>query len=38
MLADKKLKSFVPTIKPKEAKLFYQDILRLELLSEDNFA
>ncbi|MDE1192764.1 MAG: VOC family protein [Arachidicoccus sp.] len=38
MLADKKLKAFVPTVKPSEAKLFYQDILGLKLLSEDNFA
>ena len=38
MLADKKLKAFVPTVKPDEAKLFYKDILGLKLLSEDNFA
>jgi len=38
MLADKKLKAFVPTVKPGEAKSFYQDILGLKLLSEDNFA
>lgn len=38
MLADKKLKAFVPTVKPKEAKLFYKDILGLQLLSEDSFA
>ncbi len=38
MLADKKLKAFVPTVKPNEAKSFYQDVLGLKLLSEDNFA
>ena len=38
MLAGEKLKAFVPTVKPKEAKLFYQDVLGLKLLSEDNFA
>src|SRR5215813_4053662 len=38
MLADKKLKAFVPTIKPGKAKSFYRDILELELLSEDNYA
>ena len=38
MFADKKLKAFVPTVKPNEAKSFYQDILGLKLLSEDNYA
>ena len=38
MLTDKKLKAFVPTVKPNEAKLFYKDILGLKLLSQDNFA
>lgn len=38
MLADKKLKAFVPTVRPKEAKVFYKDTLGFELLSEDNFA
>ena len=38
MLTDKKLKAFVPTVKPNEAKLFYNDILGLKLLSEDQFA
>ena len=38
MLSDKKLKAFVPTVKPNEAKLFYKDILGLKLLSQDNFA
>ena len=38
MLTDKKLKAFVPTVKPNDAKLFYKDILGLKLLSEDQFA
>ena len=38
MLADKELKAFVPTIKPDKAKSFYNDILGLKLLSEDNYA
>ena len=38
MLADKKPKAFVPTVNPQEAKSFYQDIVGLKLLSEDNFA
>jgi predicted enzyme related to lactoylglutathione lyase len=38
MLANATLKSFVPTVKPKEAKVFYRDILGLELLSEDDYA
>jgi len=38
MLADKELKAFVPTVKPGEAKTFYQDILGLTLLSEDAYA
>ncbi len=38
MLSDKKLKAFVPTIKPERAKIFYKDILGLKLLSEDNYA
>ena len=37
MLADKKLKAFVPTTKPDKAKSFYRDILGLELLSEDDY-
>ena len=37
MLADKKLKAFVATTKPYEAKSFYQYILGLKLLSEDNY-
>jgi predicted enzyme related to lactoylglutathione lyase len=38
MLADQKLKAFVPTIKPEEAKLFYRDVLGLKFLSQDNYA
>ncbi len=38
MLADKKLKAFVPTVNPAKAKSFYQDTLGLKLLSEDNYA
>lgn len=38
MLADKKLKAFVSTIKPTEAKSFYKDILGLQLLFEDSYA
>jgi catechol 2,3-dioxygenase-like lactoylglutathione lyase family enzyme len=38
MLADKKLKAFVPTIKPEEAKSFYKDVLGLNLLSQDKYA
>ena len=38
MLADKKLKAFVPTIKPAEARSFYGEMLGLKLLSEDNDA
>lgn len=38
MLSDKKLKAFVPTIKPEEAKSFYQGTLGLKLLSQDKYA
>lgn len=38
MLANETLKAFVPTVKPAEAKLFYGDVLGLNLLSEDNYA
>lgn len=38
MLADKKLKAFVPTVMPHKAKSFYKDILGLALLSEDDYA
>ena len=38
MLANETLKSFLPTVRPAEAKVFYRDILGLELLSEDDYA
>jgi catechol 2,3-dioxygenase-like lactoylglutathione lyase family enzyme len=38
MLSNKKLKAFVPTIMPEKAKSFYQDILGLRLISEDQYA
>jgi len=38
MLADKKLKAFIPTVMPKKAKTFYRDVLGLKLLSEDEYA
>ena len=38
MLADKELKAFVATTKTKKAKSFYQEILGLKLLSEDDYA
>lgn len=38
MLADKKLKSFIPTVNPEKAKTFYSDVLGLKLLSEDQYA
>jgi catechol 2,3-dioxygenase-like lactoylglutathione lyase family enzyme len=38
MLADKKLKSFIPTIMPAKARVFYRDVLGLKLLSEDEYA
>jgi predicted enzyme related to lactoylglutathione lyase len=38
MLADKKLKAFVPTTMPDKAKTFYQELLGLELLAEDEYA
>ena len=37
MLSTKKLKAFLPTTGPDKAKMFYQDVLGLKLLSEDNF-
>ncbi|MDB5136249.1 MAG: Glyoxalase/bleomycin resistance protein/dioxygenase [Mucilaginibacter sp.] len=37
MLINETLKTFVPTIKPQEAKTFYQDILELKLLNEDSY-
>ena len=38
MLTNATLKSFVPTVKPAEAKVFYQDVLGLKLLFEDAYA
>jgi predicted enzyme related to lactoylglutathione lyase len=38
ILGNQQLKTFVPTLKPSEAKSFYQDVLGLKLLSEDNYA
>ncbi len=38
MLADKKLKAFIPTMAPDKAKTFYSDILGLKLLSQDDYA
>jgi catechol 2,3-dioxygenase-like lactoylglutathione lyase family enzyme len=38
MLADQKLKAFIPTLMPGKAKWFYKDVLGLTLLSEDEFA
>ena len=38
MLSNENLKAFVPTTKPKKAKLFYSETLGLKLLSEDNYA
>ena len=38
MLAEKKLKAFVTTTKPGEAKSFYKDVLGLKLLSQDDYA
>lgn len=38
MLSNAIIKAFVPTVKPKEAKQFYSEILGFELLSEDNYA
>jgi predicted enzyme related to lactoylglutathione lyase len=38
MLGKEKLKGFVPTTKPKEAKEFYQNTLGLKFLWEDKYA
>ena len=38
MLSDKKLKAFVPTKQPGKAKSFYEKVLGLKLLSEDEYA
>jgi hypothetical protein len=37
MLADQKLKAFIPTVMPGKAKRFYKDVLGLTFLSEDEF-
>ena len=38
MLANQKLKAFVPTVDTKKARHFYKDVLGLTLLSQDNYA
>jgi catechol 2,3-dioxygenase-like lactoylglutathione lyase family enzyme len=38
MLSNAIIKAFVPTVKPEEAKIFYQEILGFKLLNEDNYA
>ena len=38
MFSDAVIKAFVPTIKPQEAKTFYQEVLGFKLLNEDYFA
>jgi catechol 2,3-dioxygenase-like lactoylglutathione lyase family enzyme len=38
MLANKKIKAFVPTTQPGKAKTFYRDVLGLTLIFEDNYA
>jgi predicted enzyme related to lactoylglutathione lyase len=37
MLINETLKTFVPTVKPQEAKAFYRDRLGLTLLGEDDY-
>jgi|ERR1700744_2689297 len=37
MLVNETLKTFVPTVKPKEARAFYQDTLGLKFLGEDGY-
>jgi catechol 2,3-dioxygenase-like lactoylglutathione lyase family enzyme len=37
MLEDKKLKAFIPTIKPEKARNFYKNVLGLKLISEDQY-
>jgi hypothetical protein len=37
MLADKKMKAFVPTLDPGKAKIFYTEILGLTFLSGDKY-
>lgn len=38
MLANQNLKAFAPTTRPAKAKSFYQNVLGLNLLSEDEYA
>ncbi len=38
MLSSQKLKAFIPTVNPQQAKQFYAETLGLELVSEDSFA
>lgn len=38
MLKESKITAFVPTTQPEKAKQFYQEILGLELVSEDGYA
>ncbi|MEO8885758.1 MAG: VOC family protein [Mucilaginibacter sp.] len=38
MLQNAIIKTFVPTVKPAEAKVFYRDILGFKLLGEDKYA
>jgi len=38
MLSTERLKAFLPTSHSDKAKTFYQDVLGLKLLSEDNYA
>ncbi len=37
MLANKKMKAFVPTLDPEKAKFFYTGVLGLKLLSADKY-
>jgi len=37
MLINETLKTFIPTVKPQEAKVFYRDILGLTFLGEDSY-
>ena len=37
MLINEKLKSFLPTVKPAEAKAFLTEVLGLQLLHEDDY-
>jgi catechol 2,3-dioxygenase-like lactoylglutathione lyase family enzyme len=38
MLGSKRLIAFIPTVKPAEAKAFYQDVLGLRFIREDQVA